>query len=1028
MKNIGDNDGSPQNLPATPPADAGSTALAQFRRAHSNRLEVAEDSDLVELLHVYAENSLAHVNALIATSTVVVQDVAFFRGLKSSRPDDIYEFASFTETNARHREPGAEESVAEEDADSSEEATATDDGSTEHEDTRENAPVEDAGNAFSDMPGGTCAGAEAAAWAEALAQVEAETGVGFGKSRGRKKNRAAGRLFRRVRKLAQELLDNPAPLPDFPGYDPQLTFFTWLRSNIEPTEAGVYSSLLGATTSNALKHMTSSMTLVHGLPKFLARCLDGDFTIEHVDCVTRLCRDLHFEHLPTIDEFLDKRRADITIETFKRSLSLKIAATQPPEDTLKSVALRRRVDLSTGDDGTAYLTLTGPAPELQACYRRLDAFARAVYKSNTSAFSNQLKTGDCFDEDRSISALMFDILTRTRPQMKLRIISTNDADGTSTSSDFPLDGLFAGPDGVPMHEGESLLDYIERVFDDLDENGYGEAAQESSASTERPASSEESAQRDKTVSQEKCAPREESASQDKTAPVDRTFESQILEAILSSHTTTTDAAENSAGVSPNASGVTDINDVLSSLIGSRASGARPTAEGSAAATAGAVDAFGNPIRVEGGCRISFEFLLDMPTNEYWLSNQASTFITAPMLTLLSQFLQQVGNEDDGQSAEAPGSAGTAHATTPEPSTTAPASATKPIPGTARAGNETATAAPASAAPAPTAEPTPAAGPLSSAEVCDLAGMLPDGSPIPADMARRVAGYSATWTRLLTDPATGTPVDAKAETYAIPNSVRRTLVAQYVTCTFPGCTMPAETSEVDHIDPFNHADPSQGGLTRFGNLHSLCKLHHSLKTARKFDVRMTEPGHLEYVFRRGATVEVVTPDNPLNVEHARLFLECFASALPRANRPLPVWQSGCEPVERSQSMTVQTLPPRDLTPAQKQDHVLAYLACRQGTKRQYLDAHGISQKQMYKWKAAVADGDLDANLIPRQTGKMTSREVAEIRKLRDEVARLEAEKAKSDAEIERMGRVTDALGKAIDAMHAHGVKSDEDEQH
>jgi transposase-like protein len=143
---------------------------------------------------------------------------------------------------------------------------------------------------------------------------------------------------------------------------------------------------------------------------------------------------------------------------------------------------------------------------------------------------------------------------------------------------------------------------------------------------------------------------------------------------------------------------------------------------------------------------------------------------------------------------------------------------------------------------------------------------------------------------------------------------------------------------------------------------------------------------------------------------------------------PVWQSGCEPVERSQSMTVQTLPPRDLTPAQKQDHVLAYLACRQGTKRQYLDAHGISQKQMYKWKAAVADGDLDANLIPRQTGKMTSREVAEIRKLRDEVARLEAEKAKSDAEIERMGRVTDALGKAIDAMHAHGVKSDEDEQH
>src|SRR5699024_2697401 len=93
-------------------------------------------------------------------------------------------------------------------------------------------------------------------------------------------------------------------------------------------------------------------------------------------------------------------------------------ATQPPEDTQKNVALRRRVDISTGDDGTAYLTLTGPAPELQACYKRLEAFVRAVYKGNTSAFSDQLKTGDCFDDDRAISALMFDVLTRTRPQLK----------------------------------------------------------------------------------------------------------------------------------------------------------------------------------------------------------------------------------------------------------------------------------------------------------------------------------------------------------------------------------------------------------------------------------------------------------------------------------------------------------------------------------------------------------------------------------------------------------------------------------
>ncbi|MGO1908368.1 MAG: hypothetical protein ACTH1C_05600, partial [Brevibacterium linens] len=689
------------------------------------------------------------------------------------------------------------------------------------------------------------------AWTRAVAQVEAESGTKIGISAGPKKDRAAGRRLRRVRKLAEEFLSDPALLPDFPGFDPEMTFFAWLRSNIEPTEAGVYSTLLGATTSRSLQHMTSSMTLAHGLPRFLKRCLDGDFTIEHVDCVTRACRDLHFEHLPALDDYLAHRRADITIETFKRSVALKIAALQPAEDTVKSVSLRRRVDFSTGDDGTAYLTLTGPAPELQACFRRLDAFCRAVHKNNTSAFASQLKAGDCFDEERSISALMFDILTRTRPQLKLRIISTNDADGSSTSSDFSLDGLFAGPDGTPMHEGEALLDYIERVFDDMDKNAYEAPTQAASADSGASAQSE-------------------SRPNAPITPAGRTFESQLLEAILSSNSTTDpDAAES-----------------LSTLIGSRASGARPATEGSESASAGAVDAFGNPILDAGERRISFEFLLDMPTSEYWLANQASTFITVPLLTLLSQFQSEDGSPPLSPT-DPPGALPlTGESSAPPPAVAAPPPTTD-----------------ASAPPLPTESPTPPITPraeptgpdvpLTSSEVCDLAGMLPNGSPIPADMARRVAGYSTTWTRLLTDPATGTPVDAKATSYAIPNSVRKTLVAQFATCTFPGCTQPAEVTEVDHIDPFNHSDPTQGGLTRFGNLHCLCKAHHQQKTNGNFDVRMTEPGHLEYVFRKGLIVEVVSPDNPISVEHARLFLERFGSGLARQCRAVTVEQSSTE---------------------------------------------------------------------------------------------------------------------------------------
>lgn len=847
MKNIGDNDGREFGLPTAPPAEADHRALSKFRRAHGRRLEIAEDNELVDLLGVYAQSSLAQINSFIATSEVVAQDVAYALGLLGSQPDSVFEFASFTRTAARYRLPvGKRATVA-----------------LNSNDCVVDAPADDV---FSPLR--TWTRRETLAWTQAVAQVEAEIGTKVGAITGRKKNRATGRQHRRVRKLAKEFLINPALLPDFPGYDPKLTFFTWLRGNIEPTEAGVYSSLLGATTSNSLRHMTSSMTLVHGLPRFLKRCLDGDFTIEHVDCVTRACRDLHFEHLPEFDDYLARRRADITIETFKRSVALKIAVIQPAEDTLKSVSLRRRVDFSTGDDGTAYLTLTGPAPELQACYRRLDAFARAVHKSNTSAFSDQLKAGDCFDEERSVSALMFDILTRTRPQIKLRIISTNEADNTSTSTDFPLDGLFAGPDGVPMQEGEALLDYIERVFDDMDTNGHAGPTQS------EPASSEASAQCDS--GRRASAPEEEPSRPANTTPADRIFESQLLEAILSSNNTTDQ----------------DTAEALEALIGSRASGARPASEGSEAAASGGVDAFGSPILDAGGRRISFEFLLDMPTNEYWLANQASTFITVPLLTLLSQFQ----SDDDGSppptlepSSPQPPSVDPLN---PPPPTTGPPDPPPPDePPTSTL--STTPAPPDGPTSSQVSTPAPSEVPLTSGEVCDLAGMLPNGSPIPAEMARRVAGYSTTWTRLLTDPATGTPVDAKATSYAIPNSVRKTLVAQFMTCTFPGCTQPAEVTEVDHIDPFNHSDPTQGGLTRFGNLHCLCKAHHLQKTNGNFDVRMAEPGHLEYVFRKGVTAEVVSPDNPISIEHARLFLERFGARLPRTGRAVTSEQANIE---------------------------------------------------------------------------------------------------------------------------------------
>ncbi|WP_171006972.1 HNH endonuclease signature motif containing protein [Brevibacterium sp. 2SA] len=154
---------------------------------------------------------------------------------------------------------------------------------------------------------------------------------------------------------------------------------------------------------------------------------------------------------------------------------------------------------------------------------------------------------------------------------------------------------------------------------------------------------------------------------------------------------------------------------------------------------------------------------------------------------------------------------------------------------------------------------------------NLPGVLPDGSPIPAETARRIAAGSPTLTRILTDPATGTPINAQAKTYAIPQQVRRTLISQWTVCTVPGCRRTAEKSEIDHVDPYNHDDPSHGGLTRFGNLHPLCKKDHALKTARRYSVRMADRGSatpaIDYQFGHGLMTTVTAPDQPINAAQA-----------------------------------------------------------------------------------------------------------------------------------------------------------------
>ena len=62
-----------------------------------------------------------------------------------------------------------------------------------------------------------------------------------------------------------------------------------------------------------------------------------------------------------------------------------------------------------------------------------------------------------------------------------------------------------------------------------------------------------------------------------------------------------------------------------------------------------------------------------------------------------------------------------------------------------------------------------------------------------------------------------------------------------TCVFPWCGRNARHCDLDHVIPYNHDHPEQGGPTATDNLAPLCRRHHRLKTRGRWRYEMTEPG-------------------------------------------------------------------------------------------------------------------------------------------------------------------------------------------
>ena len=129
-------------------------------------------------------------------------------------------------------------------------------------------------------------------------------------------------------------------------------------------------------------------------------------------------------------------------------------------------------------------------------------------------------------------------------------------------------------------------------------------------------------------------------------------------------------------------------------------------------------------------------------------------------------------------------------------------------------------------------------------------------------------------RMFTDPETGVVLESTPTKYYIPAALKRMVEARHPDCSAPWCATPARVCEKDHIEPFNHEDPENGGLTVMENLHPLCKRHHQEKTQKRLRVDKMDDGSLAWVLPRIGAMLVYPPESRINQLQYERLLEYF----------------------------------------------------------------------------------------------------------------------------------------------------------
>lgn len=130
---------------------------------------------------------------------------------------------------------------------------------------------------------------------------------------------------------------------------------------------------------------------------------------------------------------------------------------------------------------------------------------------------------------------------------------------------------------------------------------------------------------------------------------------------------------------------------------------------------------------------------------------------------------------------------------------------------------------------------------------DEPGHLDGYGPIDAATARELAADAPSFTRVLTDPHTGTVLSVGRDHYTVPADLRRHLRLRDETCRFPGCGRRATGCDIDHTTAWE-----DGGTTTADNLAHLCRHHHRLKHHGGWATTNHSRGTLDWTSPTGRT--------------------------------------------------------------------------------------------------------------------------------------------------------------------------------